>query len=110
MFLWVWGQKVSSHVTLSELFYRLFWHNSSVLEVTYYAHNNASIMWKSLATSNVVCSMYCDYFIFFFKIKCPGKIPNIQGIWEICPRNQWFQVGNSSNDVFSDSYNVMSSF
>ena len=39
-------------MTLSELFYRLFWHNSSVLEVTYYAHNNAGIyiMWKSLAT------------------------------------------------------------
>ena len=28
--------------------YSLFWHNSSVLEVTYYAQNNASIMWKSL--------------------------------------------------------------
>ena len=40
--------------------------------------------------------MYCDYFIFFFKIKCPGKIPNIQGIWEICPGNHWFQVGNSA--------------
>ncbi len=33
---------------LSELLYRLFWHNFSVLEVTYYAQNNASIMWKSL--------------------------------------------------------------
>ena len=44
-----------------------------------------------------VCSMYCDYFILFiiFKIKCPGKIPNIRGIWEVCPGNQWFQVGNS---------------
>ena len=38
-------------MTLSELFYLLFWHNSSVLEVTYYAHNNASIMWKSLLAS-----------------------------------------------------------
>ena len=33
------------------------------------------------------------FHIVFFKIKCPGKIPNIQGIWEICPGNQWFQVG-----------------
>ena len=39
--------------------------------------------------------MYCDYFILFFKIKCPREIPNIQGIWEICPGNQWFQVGKS---------------
>ena len=38
--------------------------------------------------------MYCDYFILFFsKIKCPGKIKKIQGIWELCPGNQWFQVG-----------------
>ena len=37
-------------MTLSELVYQLFWHNSSVLEVTYYAQNNASIMWKSLST------------------------------------------------------------
>ena len=34
-------------MTLSELVYRLFWHNSSVLELTYYAQNNASITWKS---------------------------------------------------------------
>ena len=49
----------------------------------------------------MVCSMYCDYFIlcFFLKIKCPGKIPNIQGIWDICPGNQWFQVGNSGFTV-----------
>ena len=47
-------------------------------------------------TNDVICSMYCDYlFSFFFKIKCPGKIPNIQGIWEICPGNQSFQVGKS---------------
>lgn len=30
------------------LVYRLFWHNSSVLEVTYYAQKNASIMWKKV--------------------------------------------------------------
>ena len=41
----------------------------------------------------MICSMYCDFSYCFFKIKCPGKIPNIQGIWEICPGNQWFQVG-----------------
>ena len=29
-------------------FYLLFWHNSLVLEVTYYVQNNASLMWKSL--------------------------------------------------------------
>ena len=46
---------------------------------------------ESRAPRDVICSMYCDYFILFFKIKCPGKIPNIQGIWEICPGNQWFQ-------------------
>ena len=39
----------------------------------------------------VVCIVTISYC--FFKIKCPGKIPNIQGIWEICPGNQWFQVG-----------------
>ena len=27
------------------------WHNPSVLEVTHYAQNNASIMWKSLIVS-----------------------------------------------------------
>ena len=38
----------TSHVNLSELVYQFFWHNSSVLEVTYYAQNNASMMWKNL--------------------------------------------------------------
>ena len=52
----IWVQNVSTHVTLSELFYRLFRHNSSVLEVTYYAHNNASIMWKSLLASCATAS------------------------------------------------------
>ena len=41
----------------------------------------------------VVCIVTISYCV-FFKIKCPGKI-NIQGIWEVCPGNQWFQVGNS---------------
>ena len=27
--------------------HQLFWHNSLVLEVAYYANKNASIMWKS---------------------------------------------------------------
>ena len=31
--------------------------------------------------------------MFHFKIMCPGKIPNIQVIWEICLGNQCFQVG-----------------
>ena len=43
-------------------------------------------------------SMHCGYLTLlfvclFFKIKCPGKIPKIQGIWELCPENQSFQVG-----------------
>ena len=48
--------------------------------------------------------MYCDYCCVFFKIKCPGKIPNIQGIWEICPGNQWFQVGKSVCRVTGSTY------
>ena len=43
----LFGFKRSPHVTISELVYQLLWHNSSVLELTYYAQNNASIMWKS---------------------------------------------------------------
>ena len=33
--------------------YRLFRHNSSVLEVTYYAQNYAGIMWKSLLATAI---------------------------------------------------------
>ena len=47
-------------MTLNELVYRLFWHNSSVLEVTYYAQNNASIMWKDLvATQTFYLALDC---------------------------------------------------
>ena len=33
----------------------------------------------------------CVSIILFSKIKCPGKIP------ELCPVNQWFQVGKSAS-------------
>jgi len=60
MVLWLWVPKVNSlsHVTWSELFCWLFWHNSSVLEATYYAHNNSSIMtlWKSLPIIIILCT------------------------------------------------------
>ena len=37
----------------------------------------------------VVCIVTISYiYIFYLLIKCPGKIPNIQGIWEVCPGNQ----------------------
>ena len=55
-------------MTLSELVYRLFWHNSSVLEVTYYAQNNASIMRKSLLMTksiNEMGSTFAQYKVYF---------------------------------------------
>ena len=50
---------------------------------------------KRMICSIIICIVTISYCFVFFKIKCPGKIPNIQGIWEICPGNQWFQVGKS---------------
>ena len=58
------GLKGHLYVTLSELVYRLFWHNFSVLEVTYYAQNNASIMWKSLVAQTSLTNLV-DYTLMY---------------------------------------------